>query len=36
MLSVIKKEDSVNTKIINVDKLVGKDFSMKVDNISLI
>jgi len=35
MLSVIKKEDSVNTKIINVDKLVGKDFSMKVDNISL-
>ncbi|MDD2697747.1 MAG: MBL fold metallo-hydrolase [Arcobacteraceae bacterium] len=35
MLSVIKKEDSANTKIINIDTFVEKDFSMKVDNTPL-
>ncbi len=35
MLSVITKEDAENTKIIAIDKFIEKDFSMKVDNLTL-
>jgi cyclase len=32
MLSVITKEDAANTKIIEIDKFIEKDFTMKIDN----